>query len=83
MVGVMALMVISFKRTYASTVVFSAPFWWKASVEPCLFQRLLDTHRQAWLSLLWNHCSFLLGPGVHKGLFVPSQSLFPCPVEVL
>ena len=83
MVGVMALMVTSFKRTYASTVVFSAPFSWKASVEPHLFQRLLDTHSKAWLSLLWSHCFFLLGPGVHKGLFVPSQSLFPCPVEVL
>ena len=23
------------------------------------------------------HCSFLLGPGVHKFLFVPSNSLFP------
>ena len=24
-------------------------------------------------SLLWRHCSFLLGPGVHKVLFVPSR----------
>ena len=39
--------------------------------------RLLDTHRQVWLSLLWGHCSFLLGPGAHKVLFVPSKSLFP------
>ena len=23
----------------------------------------LDTHRQGWVSLLWGHCSFLLGPG--------------------
>ena len=22
----------------------------------------MDTHRQVWLSLLWGHCSFLLGP---------------------
>ena len=35
-------------------------------------------HSQASLgSLLWGHCSFLLGPGVHKVLFVPSKSLFP------
>ena len=27
--------------------------------------RLLDTHRQVWVSLLWGHCSFLLGPGAH------------------
>ena len=29
------------------------------------------------------HCSFLLGPGVHKVLFEPSKSLFPSPVQVL
>ena len=39
--------------------------------------RLLDTHRQVWGSLLWGHCSFLLGPGAHKALFMPSKSLFP------
>ena len=37
----------------------------------------VDTHRQVWVSLLWGHYSFLLGPGVHKVLFVPSKSLFP------
>ena len=26
---------------------------------------------------MWGHCSFLLGPGAHKVLFVPSKSLFP------
>ena len=29
---------------------------------------------------LGGHCSFLLGPGAHKVLFVPSKSLFPSPV---
>ena len=45
-----------------------------------LCQRLLDTHGQVWVSLLWGHCSFLLGAGAHKVLFVPSKSLFlqPC-----
>ena len=42
-----------------------------------LHWRLPNTHRQVWLSLLWSHCSFLLGPGAHKVLFVPSKSLFP------
>ena len=46
-----------------------------ADPRPCW--RLLDTHRQVWVSLLWGHCSFLLGPGVHKVFFVPSKSLFP------
>ena len=35
-------------------------------------------HSQASLGqFLWSHCSFLLGPGTHKLLFVPSKSLFP------
>ena len=38
---------------------------------------LLGTHVQVWVSLLWGHCSFLLGPGAHKVLFGTSKSLFP------
>ena len=49
----------------------------QVTTELCLRWRLLDTHRQVWVSLLWGHCSFLLGPGAHKVLFVPSKSLFP------
>ena len=48
----------------------------QATSNPHLHQRLLDTHGQVWVSLLWDHCSFLLGPGVHKILSVPSKSLF-------
>ena len=32
---------------------------------------------QVWVSFLWGHCSFLLGPDAQKVLFVPSKSLFP------
>ena len=49
----------------------------EATTDPHLCQRLLDTDRQVWVSLLWGDCSFLLGPGAYKVLFVPSQSLFP------
>ena len=49
----------------------------QATANPCLHWRLQDTHGQVWVSLLWGHCSFLLGPGAHKVLFVPSKSLFP------
>ena len=50
----------------------------QATADPHLCQRLLDTHRQdSWVSLLWGYCCFLLGPGAHKVLFVPSKSLFP------
>ena len=52
----------------------------QATTDPLLHWRLLDTPRKVWFSLLWGHCSFLLGPGAHKILFVPSRSLFPSPV---
>ena len=29
---------------------------------PCLCWRLLDTPRQVWVSLFWDHCSFSLDP---------------------
>ena len=41
-----------------------------------LCQRLPDTHRQVWVSLLWGHCSFLLGLGAHKVLFALQESIF-------
>ena len=66
------VMAISFKRTLP-TLLYSVPLTLhQATVEPCLHWRLLDTHRQVWVNLLWGHCSFLLGPYVHKVLFVPS-----------
>ena len=46
-----------------------------ATTNPHLHQRLPDTHRQFWDSLLWDYCSFLLGPGA-QGSVVPSKSLF-------
>ena len=49
----------------------------QATANPHLCQRLLDAHGQVRVSLLWGPCSFLLGPGAHKVLFVPSKSLFP------
>ena len=77
MLVVMLVTVTSSKRTYARTVVLSGSDPTEGTVDPHLCRRLLDTHRHVWLSLLWGHCSFLLGPGAHKILFVPSKSLFP------
>ena len=48
----------------------------QATTDPRLCWRLLDTHRQVWVSFLWGHCSFLLGPGARKVLSVSSKSLF-------
>ena len=77
MVEVLKIMVTSFKRPCACTAALSAPDPAAATTDPCLHQRLLDTHGQVWISFLWGHCSFLLGHGTHKVLFVPSKSLFP------
>ena len=52
----------------------------QATTDPRLHQRLLNPPRQVWVSLLWDHCSFLLGPGAHKVLFVASKNLFPSPL---
>ena len=49
----------------------------QATADPRLPRRLPGTPGQVWGSLLWGHGSFLLGPGAHRVLFVPSQSLFP------
>ena len=53
----------------------------QATVSPYL-RRDSQTHTGR-LSLLWDHCSFLLGSGAHKVLFVPSMICFSSPVEVL
>ena len=76
-VEVMKIMVTSFSRSYAGTAALSAPSPAAGHRQPCLHWRLLVTHGQVWVSLLWGHCSFVLGPRVHKVLFVPSKSLFP------
>ena len=35
----------------------------QATADPGLCWRLMNTHSEVWVSLLWGHCSFLLGPG--------------------
>ena len=82
MVEVMKTIVTSLKMSHACPATLSDPNPAAATTDPCLCLRLSDTHGQVWLSLLWGHCSFLLGPGTHKVLFVPSKCLFPSPVEV-
>ena len=78
MVKVMQIIVTSFKRSSAGTSALSAPkALQQTTTDPHLHRGLLNTHWQVWISLLWGHCSFLLGPGAHKVLFVPSKSVFP------
>ena len=77
MVEVIKVVVTSFKRSCARSAALSVPDPTAATADPCLCQRLLDTRGQVWGSFLLGHCSFALGPGAHKVLFVPSKSLFP------
>ena len=72
----MKIMVTSFKRSHASTATLSAPDPAADHRQSCLCQRLPDTHRQGWVSLLWGHCSFFLGPGAHK-VCVLQESVSP------
>ena len=50
------------------------------TANPHLCRRPSDTHQQVWLSLLWDHCSFPLGPGAHKILYLP-EVCFPLSCE--
>ena len=45
------------------TAALSALTLQQATADPQLHRRLLDTHRQVRVSLLWGYCSFLLCPG--------------------
>ena len=83
MVEVMKIMEASFQRSHEA-LLHSVPLTLQqAPANPHLHQKPLDTHGQVWASLLWGHCSFLLGPGAHKVLFVPTKSLFPHLLYVL
>ena len=77
MVEVMEIMTTSLKRSHHALPHSAPPTLHQATVDPHVRWRLLDTHGQVWVSLLWGHCSFLLGPGAHKVLFVPSKTLLP------
>ena len=79
MVEVVKIMATSFKMSHACTALFSALTLQQATSYPRLHRRLLDTHGQAWISLLCDHCSFLLGPEA-QGSVCASQSLFPSTV---
>ena len=59
-------------------LLYSVPTTLKqAPAKPHLHWRLVDTPGQVWVSLLWGHYSFLLGPGAHKVLLCPPRVYFP------
>ena len=76
MVEVMKIMVTSLKISQACTTAVHAPNLAAGHHGPTPSPETPE-HPQA--SLLWGHCSFLLGPGA-QGSVVPSKSLFLSPV---
>ena len=68
-----------FKRSHACTVALSDP---DPAAGHCQPTPLLETPVHSCASLGQSLLSslLLLGPGMHKVLFVPSKSLFPSPV---
>ena len=77
MVEVMKKTETSFKCFHAHTAALSAFNPAAGHHRPMPLLETPGHHRQVWVSLLWGHCSFLLGPGVYKVLSVPSKNLFP------
>ena len=49
----------------------------QATVNPHIHWKLLDTHGQVWVSLLWGHCSFVLGPGAQGSVCALQESVSP------
>ena len=78
MVEVMKIKATFFKRSQARTAALSAPDAAAGHRRPTPLPETLG-HSQASLghSLVGGHCSFLLGLGAHKVLFVSSRNLFP------
>ena len=66
MVEVMNIMVTSFKRSHACTATLSAPNSAAGHHQPMPLLETPGHSRASLISLLWGHCSFLLGPGAHK-----------------
>ena len=75
MVEVMKIMATSFKMSHVCTAILSVPNPAAGHCRPMPLPETPGHSRQVWVSLLWGHCSFLLGLGAHKVLFVPSKSL--------
>ena len=78
-VEVMKITVTSLNRSHACTATVCAPNLVAGHHQPT---PLLEASRHPQASLLWGHCSFLLGPGAQVSV-VPSRSLLLSPMQVL
>ena len=80
MVGVMKIMVTSFKKSHECMLHSMLLSLHLAPTDTHLHWRFLDTYEQVWVSLLCSHFSFLPDPGVQTVLLVPAKRLFPSPM---
>ena len=69
----------SFRRSHAHTAALSAPNPAAGHHDPRLCRDSWTLPGKSGSVSCKGPCSFLLGPGTHKVLFVPSKSLFPSP----
>ena len=72
--------------THASTGALQRPGPVGSPCRPTPPREPSSSSRWLWFSPLWCHCSFPLGLGAHKSLFVPSRSgvsVSSSPLEVL
>ena len=67
----------SFQRSHDALLHSVPPTLQQATADRRLHQRLLDTHGQVWVSLLWGHCSFLPGPSVYSFVCALPESVSP------
>ena len=78
----------SSKRTYANMLLLPGLLLplpltlQQATVSPCLCWRLTNTHRQLWLSIFRDHCSFLLSLLGTRFCLCPPRVCFPSSLEV-
>ena len=76
-VEVMKIMSTSFQRSSVGTAALGAPNPAAGHHQHMPPPESPGHSGQVWVSLLCGHCSFILGPGGHKILFLPSKGLFP------
>ena len=76
-VEVMKTMAASFKMSHACTAILTAPNPAAGHCQPTPWPESPGHSRASLGQSLVGSLLFLLGPGAHKVLFVPSNSLFP------
>ena len=76
MVEVMKIMVTSFKRSHACTATLTAPNPESGHHWPTPPLQSLGHSWAIWVSLLWGHCSFLLGPCAQSSVCTLQESIF-------